>query len=88
MILRIIRKLVLWWRSIDKRLPTNGWISYKKFTTKLVKKYDIIVLEKLNTKGMMKNHHLARAIANASWSKLVDILQYKCDWYGKKLIQS
>ncbi len=59
----------------------------QKFTTKLVKKYDIIVLEKLNTKGMMKNHHLARAIANASWSKLVDILQYKCDWYGKKLIQ-
>lgn len=31
--------------------------------------------------------NLARAIANASWSKLVDILQYKCDWYGKKLIQ-
>ena len=59
----------------------------QKFTTKLVKKYDIIVLEKLNTKGMMKNHHLARAIANASWSKLVDMLQYKCDWYGKKLIQ-
>ncbi|MCC4490554.1 transposase, partial [Limosilactobacillus reuteri] len=28
----------------------------QKFTTKLVKKYDIIVLEKLNTKGMMKNH--------------------------------
>ena len=24
---------------------------------------------------------------NASWSKLVSILQYKCDWYGKKLIQ-
>ena len=59
----------------------------QKFTTILVKKYDIIVLERLNTKGMMKNHHLARAIANASWSKLVDILQYKCEWYGKKLIQ-
>ena len=54
----------------------------QKFTTILVKKYDIIVLERLNTKGMMKNHHLARAIANASWSKLVDILQYKCEWYG------
>ena len=59
----------------------------QKLTTKIVKKYDVIVLEKLNTKGMMKNHHLARAIANASWSKLVTILQYKCDWYGKQLIQ-
>lgn len=59
----------------------------QKFTTKLVKQYDIIVLEKLNIKGMLKNHKLARAITNASWSKLVSILQYKCDWYGKKLIQ-
>lgn len=59
----------------------------QKFTTKLVKQYDVIVLEKLNVKGMMKNHCLARSIANASWSKLVSILQYKCDWYGKKLIQ-
>lgn len=47
----------------------------QKLTTKLVKQYDIIVLEKLNIKGMLKNH------------KLVSILQYKCDWYGKKLIQ-
>lgn len=59
----------------------------QKFTTKLVKSYDVIVLEKLNIKGMMKNHRLARAIANASWAKLVSILQYKCDWYGKQLIQ-
>ena len=58
-----------------------------KLTTRLVRQYDTIVLEKLNTKGMMKNHHLARAIANASWSKLVTILQYKCEWYGKRLIQ-
>lgn len=36
---------------------------------------------------MMKNHQLARTIANASWSTLVDMLQYKCEWYGKKLIQ-
>ena len=33
----------------------------QKFTTKLVKQYDIIVLEKLNIKGMLKNHKLARA---------------------------
>lgn len=59
----------------------------QKFTTQLVKQFDIIVLEKLNIKGMMKNHRLARAVANASWSKLVTILQYKCEWYGKKLIQ-
>ena len=47
----------------------------QKLTTRLVKNYDAIVLEKLNTMGMMKNHHLARAIANASWAKLVTLLQ-------------
>lgn len=56
-----------------------------KYTTWLVKHYDHIVLEKMNVKGMLKNHKLARAISNASWGRLVTILAYKCLWYGKKL---
>ena len=63
---------------------TKGSVCLHTFKFQLVKQYDIIVLEKLNIKGMLKNHKLARAITNASWSKLVGILQYKCDWYGKK----
>lgn len=59
----------------------------QKLTTELVRQNDTIVLEKLNIKAMMKNHHLARAVANASWSRLIAILQYKCNWYGKQLIQ-
>ena len=58
-----------------------------KLTTTMVRNYDVIVLEKLNVKAMMKNHKLARAISNASWSKLVTMLSYKCEWYGKQLIQ-
>src|SRR5699024_432188 len=57
-----------------------------KLTTQLVQNYDVIVVEKLNTQGMQKNHHLARAISNAGWGKLVTMLKYKCDWYGKQLI--
>ena len=59
----------------------------QKLTTELVRQNDTIVLEKLNIKAMMKNHRLARAVANASWSRLIAILQYKCNWYGKQLIQ-
>lgn len=58
----------------------------QKLTTQLVQDFDVIVVEKLNTQGMLKNHHLARAISNAGWGKLVTMLQYKCDWYGKQLI--
>lgn len=57
-----------------------------KLTTKLVKEYDVIVVENLSTKNMMQNHHLAKAIANASWGMLVTLLKYKCSWYGKTLI--
>lgn len=59
----------------------------QKLTTWLVHHYDVIVLENLKTKGMMHNHKLARAIGNAGWSSLVTMLAYKCEWYGKKLIQ-
>lgn len=70
-----------------KNRVANQRLDYlHKITTKLVKDYDVIVVEKLNTNGMLKNHHLSRSIANAAWSKLVSLLDYKCTWYGKQLI--
>ena len=57
----------------------------QKITTELVKQYDTIVIEDLKTNNLLKNHHLARAIANQSWRELRTMLEYKCDWYGKEL---
>ena len=57
-----------------------------KLTTALVKKYDVIAIEDLKVKNLQKNHHLAKAIANASWYLFRTMLQYKCNWYGKRLI--
>ena len=58
-----------------------------KLSTWLVKTYDVIVIEDLKAKGMMHNHHLSRAIANASWNMFANMLAYKCLSYGKKLIR-
>ena len=57
-----------------------------KLTTYLVKHFDNIVIEDLKVSNMIKNHHLAHQIANQSWYELRRELEYKCAWYGKKLI--
>ena len=43
-------------------------------------------IEDLNVNGMMKNHCLAKAIVDVSWSEFVKQLSYKCKWYGKNLL--
>ena len=58
----------------------------QKLTTYLIRQYDVIVIEDLRTKNLLKNHHLAKSISNASWYLFRTMLEYKCQWYGKKLI--
>ena len=64
------------------RLDTLHKVSYQ-----LVKENDLIVVEDLNVKGMIKNHKLSKHIADASWGNFVNLLNYKCEWYGKELVK-
>ena len=58
-----------------------------KLTTQLVRDYDIICVESLNVGGMLKNHKLAKAIADASWGELARQLKYKAAWQHKMLVE-
>ena len=58
-----------------------------KLTSSMAKRFDCICLEDLNVKGMMQNHNLANSIDDVSWSEFVQVLKYKADWNGVRVIQ-
>ena len=59
----------------------------QKLSTQLVKENDIICIEDLQVKNMVKNHKLAQAISDVSWSEFVRQLQYKANWNDKQIIK-
>ena len=46
-----------------------------------------ICMEDLNVKGMTRNHHLARSVADASFGMFLTMLEYKCEWYGVNFVK-
>ncbi len=58
-----------------------------KLSTYLVNNHDVICVETLNVKGLVRNHRLARTLHDVSWSTFLSKLTYKAEWYGKQVIQ-
>lgn len=59
----------------------------QKLSTQLIKENDVICLEDLQVKNMVKNHKLAQAISDVSWYSFTRMLEYKAKWHGRKIIK-
>ncbi|MEQ8754217.1 MAG: RNA-guided endonuclease TnpB family protein, partial [Coleofasciculus sp. G1-WW12-02] len=78
------RKLVA---RVHERVSNVRQDYLHKLSRKLVDENQVIVVESLNTKGMVRNHKLAKAISDVGWGMFVNFLSYKLEKEGKVLVE-
>lgn len=73
--------------KVYEKITNSRMDNLHKISCILVSNYDIICIEDLNIKGMIRNHKLARHISDAGWGTFINLIKYKADWNNKQVIK-
>jgi putative transposase len=72
---------------VYERLSNSRADFLHKLSRKLVNENQVVVVENLHVKGMVRNPNLAKAISDVSWGMFTNFLAYKLDKKGGKLVE-
>ena len=73
--------------KVHEKISNCRTDSMHKFSTEIVKRFDVICVEDLNLRGMVKNHNLARSLSDASIGTAIRMIEEKAERYGKEAVK-
>ena len=72
------KKAKRWYQILHQRIANRRKDFQHKLSAHYAKKYDVVFMERLQLRNMIKNHNLAQKILDAGWGSFKDIVDYKC----------
>lgn len=72
---------------LQERVANQRKDFLQKLSTELTRKNDIVCIESLQVKDMIKDSKFSQSITDVSWAEFVRQLEYKANWYGRKIVK-